>query len=67
MACIAVPGAIAVEWRTVKKKPPTEGHSTKQAAEKGPAQNSPNENGVSKTNARDEEEIAATAADDKSH
>ncbi|ROW10410.1 hypothetical protein VMCG_02062 [Cytospora schulzeri] len=62
MACLGAPGALVMEWRTVKKPPP-KGHGSKQAAEKDRGQGVLNEKGASEANAGDEEGMAVTSAD----
>ncbi|KAI1378718.1 putative MFS multidrug transporter [Hypoxylon crocopeplum] len=47
MACLAIPGGLAMEWRTVKKKGPPNGPPGMQAAEKGQAKSNGSENGAS--------------------
>ena len=75
MACLTIPGALAMEWRTVKKKGPpkkpdgeqaVEKDNCKHDAEKGNAEQSA-DNGRSQGNVSEQEALAINAADEEKH
>ena len=67
MACLAVPGALAMEWRTVKKKAPPKNADGAQVAEKGNAPGNPGSQEASavKTDEAASKETTVNSTDDE--
>lgn len=69
MACLAIPGALAMEWRTVKKKMPPRNPDGAHVAEKGNAQGNAGEQEAPTIRAEEAvaKEMAVNAAGDEKY